>query len=71
MSYTTDDRGKNTDYVFSSQFPAFASGIPKVNAAGEWMHALAHEMTTLNPGRSSTSADRPKIVPLSELLQQT
>jgi len=26
-----------------------SSGIPKVNAAGERMDALEHEMTTLNP----------------------
>jgi len=48
MSCTTDDRGKNTDYVFSVSI-SFPSGIPKVNAAGERMHALEHEMTTLNP----------------------
>jgi hypothetical protein len=71
MSYTTDDRGKNTDYVFSSQFPAFASGIPKVNAAGEWMHALAHEMTTLNPEDPQRVQIVQEIMPLSELLQQT
>ena len=39
--------------------------------AGERMHALAHEMTTLNPEDPQRVQIVQEIMPLSELLQET